>query len=103
MGRGILDHGLQHLGSGNHALAHDAALADQRLLDSGNLDEGDLHAQIAAGDHDAGTNRADLLHIIHARTVLDLRNDLDIAAAVGIPRTPADPEYPAWWRRKMQQ
>ena len=66
----IVYHTLEHLSSGDNALAEKSALLDKILLNGGNLYEGDLNAEVAAGYHDAICNLADLFNIIYARTVL---------------------------------
>ena len=46
--------------------------------------ERDLNAQIASGDHYACAVFGDLIDVINACTVLDLGDDFDVLAAVGI-------------------
>mmetsp|Transcript_101220 Transcript_101220/g.264434 ORF Transcript_101220/g.264434 Transcript_101220/m.264434 type:complete len:320 (+) Transcript_101220:321-1280(+) len=76
-----LDHGLQHLRRGDHGLALHVALADDHLLGQEDVLRRDLHAQVAAGDHDGVAGIDDLVDVLQALLVLDLRDDLDVAAA----------------------
>ena len=50
---GVVNHGSQHLGGGNHRLGRLVGLLDQHLLDARHAFNGDLNAQISAGNHDA--------------------------------------------------
>ena len=81
-GPGVLNHGFQHLGSGDHPLAQQAALVNQPLLNGGQLHKGDFHTQVASGHHDALAGLANSLNIVHTGLVLDLGDDLDALAAV---------------------
>ena len=81
-GAGILDHGLEHLGCGDDARTEQAAGRDELLLDGGELCERDLHAEVAARDHDALAHAADVFNVVNARAVLDFRDDVDRTAAV---------------------
>ena len=83
-GTGIADHGVQHLGGGDHVLALGDSSLDHALLDDGHVLSGDLHAQVATGHHQAIGNLEDLLQIVHALLVFDLGDDADVLAAVGV-------------------
>ena len=73
-----MDHRLEHLGGGDHALAEQTAFGDQMLLDGRELLKGDLNAHIAAADHDAVAGLADLLDVVNARLIFDLGDQVDI-------------------------
>src|SRR5699024_1083462 len=77
-GAGIADHGVQHLGSGDHRLAQAQALTDDLLLQDGHPGSRDLHAQVAPGHHDAGGGRQDLVDVVYTLLVLDLGDDLHV-------------------------
>ena len=81
-GAGVLNHGLEHLGRSDDARAEQAAGRDELLLDGGQLCERNLYAEVAARDHDALAHAADVFNVVNARAVLDLRDDVDRAAAV---------------------
>ncbi len=83
-----MDHGLQHLRGGDDPLADDAALVDQVLLYGGQLLVGDLHAHVPAADHDALAGLADVLDVVDAGLVLDLGDQADALAAVGVQELP---------------
>ena len=87
-GTGLLDHGLQHLRCSDHAGAQHAAFCDETLLDGRNLVGRDLHAQVAAGDHDAVCDLADLINVIYAGAILDLGNDVHVLSAVLVQEGP---------------
>ena len=53
VGRGLLDHALEHLGGGDHHLARAVGHLDDALLQRGHLLGGELHAQVAARHHHA--------------------------------------------------
>ena len=76
-----MDHGFQHLGGGDHPLAEQAAAGDELLLDGRQLLKRDLHAHVAAADHDAGAFFADLFNIFNARAVFDLGDQLGALVA----------------------
>ena len=80
-GPGIVNHGFQHLCRGDHPLAQHAALCDQLFLDGGEVFKGDLHAHVAAADHDAGAGLADLVDVLDAGAVFDLGDQLDAVRA----------------------
>ena len=81
-GTGVADHGVQHLGGGDDGLAGHGGSLDHLLLEDGHLLSGDLHAQVAAGNHDAVGCLDDLLQVVHALAVLNLGDDADVVAAV---------------------
>ena len=81
-GAGVLNHGLEHLGRSDDARTEQAAGRDELLLDGGQLCERNLHAEVAARDHDALAHAADVFNVVNARAVLDLRDDVDRTAAV---------------------
>ena len=76
-GPGVADHGVQHLGGGDHVFAGGHAFGDHLFLDDGNLLSGDLHAQIAPGHHGAVGHGQDLVEIVHALPVFDFGDDAD--------------------------
>ena len=80
-GAGLVNHGFQHLGGGDHALAQHAALGDQLLLNGWQLLEGNLHAHVAATDHDAGAGLTDFVDVLDAGAVFDLGDQLDAVRA----------------------
>ena len=77
-----MDHGLEHFGRGDHALAEQAALGDDMLLHGGNLLVGDLHTEVSARNHDAVAFGADLVDVVNTRAIFNLGDDADITAAV---------------------
>ena len=85
-GTGILNHGFQHFRSSDNTLPQKTALTCQLLLYRRDFHIGNLHTQVATGDHNAAAGGADVLHIVHAGLVLDLRHNLDIAAAIFIQK-----------------
>ena len=80
-GAGLFDHGFEHLRCGDDALAFLAAGGNDVFLNVGELFEGDFHAEIAAGDHDALRLVDDLFEVVDARAVLDLGDEVDVFAA----------------------
>ena len=82
-GADVVRHALEHLGRGDDALAEQAALADELLLDARQLLVRHLDAHVAAGDHDAGALGEDVLDVVDAGLILDLGDDGDVPAAVG--------------------
>ncbi len=81
-GTGIVDHGIQHLGSGDNDLALVLCLFDHLLLQHRYSLHGHFHAQVASGYHDAVCHVQDLVQIFHALSALDLSNDLHLAAVL---------------------
>lgn len=84
----VVDHGFEHFRGRDDPLAEQAALGDEVFLDGRKLRKRHLHAQVSAADHDAGTDLADLLHIVDARLVLNLGDDLDVLPAVRVEEVP---------------
>mmetsp|Transcript_3464 Transcript_3464/g.15235 ORF Transcript_3464/g.15235 Transcript_3464/m.15235 type:complete len:408 (+) Transcript_3464:532-1755(+) len=80
----IVAHGLEHLRGADAKLARDVALGDHHLLGKSDLLGGDLHAEVAAGHHDAVGVLEDIVEVAHALLVLDLGDDLDVLSAVFI-------------------
>ena len=81
-GSRVRDHALEHFGGHDDPLAEFPALGHEQFLDGGDFREGDLDAEVAAGDHDAVRHIADGRDVVDAGAVLDLRDDLDVFAAV---------------------
>ena len=81
-GTGVLHHGVQHLGGGDHLLARQIRLLDQFLLQHGHVLQGDLHAHVAPGHHDAVHHPEDLVDVLHALHVLNLGDDVHGVAVV---------------------
>ena len=79
---GVDDHGIQHLGSGNANLTGAHGAVDQVLLDGRDLGKVDLNAHIAAGNHDAVGHGQNLVNVVDALLVLDLRNDADLGVVL---------------------
>ena len=80
----VFFHAVEHLRGGDDGLTGLAAGTDEVLLDAGETFKRDLHAHIAAGDHDAVGSGEDLVKLFDALGVLDLRNDADALTAVGV-------------------
>ena len=81
-GADVVRHALEHLGRGDDALAEQAALADELLLDARQLLIRHLDAHVAAGDHDAGALGEDVLDVVDTGLIFDLGDDGDVPAAV---------------------
>ena len=79
---GVDDHGIQHLGGGNANLTGAHGAVDQVLLDGRDLGKVDLNAHIAAGNHDAVCHGQDLVNVVDALLVLDLRDDADLGVVL---------------------
>ena len=79
---GVDDHGIQHLGSGNADLTGAHGAVDQVLLDGRDLGKVDLNAHIAAGNHDAVGHSQNLVDVVDALLVLDLRDDADLGVVL---------------------
>ena len=73
-----VDHGLQHLGCGDHGHTQFVAGVDQAFLDTRHVFKVHLHAQIASGYHDGIAQRGDLLDVIQCFGSLDFRDDSHI-------------------------
>src|SRR5690606_12665251 len=78
----VVHHGLQHLRRGDDRLAVAVAHFDHVLLDQRHVLRRDVHAQIAAGHHDAVALLDDLLQVLHALAVFDFGDDRLVAAAL---------------------
>ncbi len=87
-GAGIFDHGFEHLGRRDTALACDTAGVDDRLLNVGQFLVGDLHAHVSAPDHNAVGHVEDFLQIIHARAVFNFGDEVDVRRAVLAQKVP---------------
>jgi hypothetical protein len=70
----------RHLRGGDDGLAGLVALLDHHLLRQEDLLGGDLHAQVAASDHDGVALLQDLVEVLDALLVLHLADDPDLAA-----------------------
>mmetsp|Transcript_10421 Transcript_10421/g.47024 ORF Transcript_10421/g.47024 Transcript_10421/m.47024 type:complete len:350 (+) Transcript_10421:2139-3188(+) len=77
-GAGRAGHGLEHLGGGDDGLTAEVGLSDHHLLDPEYSLQGDLHAEVAAGHHDAVGVLEDVVKVCDALLVLDLGDDLDL-------------------------
>ena len=55
-GTGLVDHGFQHFRRCDAAFSCEAAFVDEHFLDLREFLVGDLHAEVAAGNHDAVCN-----------------------------------------------
>ena len=79
---GVDNHGIQHLGSGNADLTGAHGAVDQVLLDGRDLGKVDLNAHIAAGNHDAVGHGQNLVDVVDALLILDLRDDADLGVVL---------------------
>ena len=77
-GPGCLDHRLEHLRGHDAGLAGHQRRANQVLLRERHLLEGQLHAEVAARDHDAVGDLEDLIDVLERRLCLDLGHDADV-------------------------
>ena len=75
VGVGLLDHGFQHLGRGDHESAFAPRAADDRFLNARHPLQRNLHAQIAARHHHAVGHVENGLDIVPAFGLLDLGHD----------------------------
>ena len=80
-GAEVLDHALHHLRGDDHRLGLLDAFLDDLLLDDRHLAERDLHAQVAAGDHDAFGEVDDLVEVLQRLRLFDLGDDPWLVAA----------------------
>ena len=80
-GTGIADHGIQHLRGYNDVFPRLSAASDDFLLEHGHLIAGHLHAEIASGYHNAVCRSNDLIDVVNALLIFNLRNDLHTACA----------------------
>ena len=83
-----VDHGFQHLGGGDDALAEEAAAGNKILLHRRKPVKRNLDAHVAAGDHDAFAFLADLFDVVVAGLVFNLCDELDTLAAAFIDEIP---------------
>ena len=90
-GPGIFHHGVQHLRGGDDGLSGGHAFADDLLLKTRYFFQGDFHAHVAAGDHDAVGSMENTLEVLDALHVLNLGDDPDARAAL-LLEDPADGE-----------
>ena len=70
----VVNHGFQHLGSGDDTLAENTAAGDQIFLDRRQTFKRNFNTHIAAGNHDAVAFFTDLIDIVIAGLILDLGN-----------------------------
>lgn len=82
----MLHHGVQHLGCRYHLLSSTVHLPDDRLLDDRDTLQRNLHAHIASRDHDAVRRLYNLINVVHPLLILDLRNNIDVSAAILIQK-----------------
>ena len=78
----ILDHRVEHLRRRNDLLAGDIRLVDELLLQHRDLLHRDLDAKVAARHHNAVRNADNVVDVLHAVRVFNLRNDANVAAVV---------------------
>ena len=83
VGRGLSTMDLQHLGGGDHRLGRGVGLGDEHLLGPRHRLQGDLHAQVAAGDHDAVGRGDDLVDVVQGLELLDLGDHRRVLARGG--------------------
>ena len=76
----VLDHGFQHLRSGNDGLAPCAGAADYVLLDHGNFFRRHLDAEIPARDHDSVRDFQDFLQMIDGLGLFQFGDDRHITS-----------------------
>ena len=81
-GPGVLHHGVQHLGGGDHLLARQVGFLNQLLLQHRHVLQGDFHAHVAPGHHDAVHHPQDFVDVLHALHVLNLGDDVHGVALV---------------------
>ena len=81
-GPGVLHHGIQHLGGGDHLLAGQVGFFNQLLLQHRHILEGDLHPHVAPGHHNAIGNPQDFINVFHALHILNLSDDVDGVAFI---------------------
>mmetsp|Transcript_4182 Transcript_4182/g.13448 ORF Transcript_4182/g.13448 Transcript_4182/m.13448 type:complete len:385 (+) Transcript_4182:695-1849(+) len=73
----VRDHRLEHLRRHDAGLARRTAFSNHHLLLAEHLLGRDLHAEVAAGDHDAVRGGEDLVELVEPLLVLNLCNHLD--------------------------
>ena len=76
-GAGRGDHGVEHLRRGDDGLAAEVSLPDHHLLHPEDSLQWDLHAEVAARDHDAVAQPEDVVVVAQALVVLNLGDDPD--------------------------
>ena len=79
-GNGAFDHGLQHLRGGDHHFVARQRLADDFLLQAGQLGVADLHAQVSARHHHHVAGVDDLGQVLDGLGAFDLGNQRGVAA-----------------------
>ena len=77
-GAGRAGHGLEHLSGGDDELAGFVAALDHALLREEDLLHANLHAEVAARDHDAVGLLHDVGEVVEALHVLNLGDDEDV-------------------------
>ena len=77
-----MNHAFQHLCRGDHPFTKQSAFSYQIFLDIGKLLKRHFYAEIATADHDAFAFLADFVDVVDAGTILNLRNNRDVFAAV---------------------
>jgi hypothetical protein len=75
VGPRVADHGFEHLGGDDDGLGPLPGEFDGALLHFGDLLEGHLHAEVAAGDHDEVERGDDLVQVLDGLGLLDLGDD----------------------------
>ncbi len=83
------DHRFQHLGGGDHGQAHLVRDPDDLLLGARHAFRRQLHAEVAAGDHDSVRGAGNLPQVRERFGALDLGDDARLVAAArlgGVPR-----------------
>ena len=83
VGRGLLIMVWEHLRGHDDGLLLHHTFVDNLALDAGNALDGHLDAEVAARNHHTVGRIDDLIDVVHAFLVLNLRDDLDVAA-VGV-------------------
>ena len=74
-----MHHRIQHLRSRDGDLPGQLRFANDFLLDNRHVLKRHFHTQVAAGDHDAVGHFQDLIDVVYALHVFDLRDDLHLA------------------------
>mmetsp|Transcript_30748 Transcript_30748/g.66255 ORF Transcript_30748/g.66255 Transcript_30748/m.66255 type:complete len:328 (-) Transcript_30748:541-1524(-) len=74
-------HGIQHLGGGHHEFTFDVAFADDHLLHQTHLFNVNFHAHVTTSNHDTISSIDDLIDVVDALLILNLRDNLDAAPA----------------------
>ena len=76
----VMGHRLQHLRGNDHRFPKAHRLADERLLQDGDVLDRHLDPQVAAGHHDAVGSGEDFIDILQRARAFDLGQDEGIAA-----------------------